>query len=492
MKSTLCVLIVLGVFNLASTKPKIYLIETVDKNGEAGTFGELYNADKGTDYLHEIKLQASKSMLMSPRWPGAREETLQPKIALKTTFRDESNNRNMNNLNMDQGEEEYAVEEYRGERGPGSFPGKEGEEKVCSRSVECGPGLACAPWKNTKNIKTCQTDSTIGQDTDNSEKAIADVGVDVWPWTAYRDTETDACFVFTKHMKCFLKEDLKETGPGPDSCSGQDADNSNFETGDVVTVTAKFWYVSDFESNATEYADGYVRSVNCALRNSRIPVRYKRWGSVQRLPRSHTEMIEETRGESSTYKFNNWFINSLGTDLESHQTLKQSADHIVLMHNEIEVGNAGACLGYGPDSKSIDGEFDGTYSTLLIGSGGGWGFGAYEKTFIHEVGHCLGVSNHNGTCLLGAGENGKPMATLMMFARNFKEDLQMCVPCCGGGNEWIFHFSNPDVFYKGIPTGSERNNNAKVITEESVKISQHGDECWDGFPDENGNMKKLC
>ena len=31
-------------------------------------------------------------MLMSPRWPGAREETLQPKIALKTTFRDESNN----------------------------------------------------------------------------------------------------------------------------------------------------------------------------------------------------------------------------------------------------------------------------------------------------------------------------------------------------------------------------------------------------------------
>ena len=46
--------------------------------------------------------------------------------------------------------------------------------------------------------------------------------------------------------------------------------------GDVVTVTAKFWYVSDFGSNATEYADGYVRSVNCALRNSRIPVRYKR------------------------------------------------------------------------------------------------------------------------------------------------------------------------------------------------------------------------
>ena len=38
-----------------------------------------------------------------------------------------------------------------------------------------------------------------------------------------------------------------------------------------------------------------------------------------------------------------------------------------------------------------------------------------------------------------------------------------------------------------------RSNNAKKITENRVKTSQAGDECWDGFPDEaTGKMRKLC
>ena len=35
---------------------------------------------------------------------------------------------------------------------------------------------------------------------------------------------------------------------------------------------------------------------------------------------------------------NEWFVHSLGRGLGSHQYLKQSADHIVLLHNEVGGG----------------------------------------------------------------------------------------------------------------------------------------------------------
>merc|ERR550519_2297875 len=259
---------------------------------------------------------------------------------------------------------------------------------------------------------------------------------------------------------------------------------------EVVTVTAKFWYVSEFKSNATEHADTYVTGMNKAFENSRIPILYKRWGSVQKLPGSHAEMLATTWGQNNWHKFNDWFVNSLGRDSESHRLLKQSADHIVLMHNEdgMQMGDAqGACTQYGPESKYY-GEFDGEYNTVLIGSGGGSAESSVPL-FAHEAGHCLGIPSHEGYCLPGTGtRRGDATATIMTIS-----DDGSCNPCCGGAGEWILHFSNPDVSYEGIPTGTARNNNAKKITENRVKTSQAGDECWDGFPDEaTGKMRKLC
>jgi len=247
---------------------------------------------------------------------------------------------------------------------------------------------------------------------------------------------------------------------------------------EVVTVTAKFWYVSDFKSNATEHADSYVKTMNTVLENSRIPILYKRWGSVQKLPRSHAEMLADTKFESSDYKFNRWFINSLGKDLKSHQFLKQSADHIVLLHNmDIPLGsNMGACAMW-DEGDVVDGEFDGTYRTLLVASGGHWM--PNDKLYAHEAGHCLGSPGHGGASCVG-----NQHTTLMKMGCS--------EGCCGGYSKWILHYSNPDVNYQGYPTGSAENNNAKRITEARVEYSQAGDECWDGFPDDNRKMTKLC
>ena len=92
-------------------------------------------------------------------------------------------------------------------------------------------------------------------------------------------------------------------------------------TDEVVSITAKFWYVSDFHGNnyiqyfsgggrwndtipetikkswkkdtphnrAQSIANKYVRYMNLALENSKIPIRYMQWGSVQDIGNTEQE-----------------------------------------------------------------------------------------------------------------------------------------------------------------------------------------------------------
>ena len=87
-------------------------------------------------------------------------------------------------------------------------------------------------------------------------------------------------------------------------------------------VTAKFWFVSDFHGNnyiqyyggggkwndsipekiknswnqdnpfnrAQSVVDKYVKYMNLALVNSRIPIRYMQWGSVQDIGQTEVEI----------------------------------------------------------------------------------------------------------------------------------------------------------------------------------------------------------
>ena len=93
-------------------------------------------------------------------------------------------------------------------------------------------------------------------------------------------------------------------------------------TEEVVFITAKFWYVSDFHGNnyiqyfsgggrwndtipekikkswkkdtsykrAQSIAKKYVRYMNLALKNSKIPIRYMQWGSVQDIGNTEQEI----------------------------------------------------------------------------------------------------------------------------------------------------------------------------------------------------------
>ena len=54
------------------------------------------------------------------------------------------------------------------------------------------------------------------------------------------------------------------------------------------------------------------------------------------------------------------------------------------------------------------------------------------------------------------------------------------------------HFSNPDVYYQGVPTGDLLNNNAGYITNNRFKSRDKGSNCLDGKPNENWEFGDNC
>ena len=75
-----------------------------------------------------------------------------------------------------------------------------------------------------------------------------------------------------------------------------------------------------------------------------------------------------------------------------------------------------------------------------------------------------------------------------------------CAPGPSGENRGkVPYWSNPNVQVEGIATGSEIENNAKLMTEEAHTSAAAGTNCLDGNPDEawmnfqsGGNIGNNC
>merc|ERR1719310_41214 len=245
---------------------------------------------------------------------------------------------------------------------------------------------------------------------------------------------------------------------------------------DVVTVTAKFWYVSDFEKrNPEAQADSYVNAINQAFKDSRIPIKYKRWGSVDKLPVTHAQFSTPRRHWQRSLVF----LNAFGDNERGRQRLKESAGHMVIMANKM-YGKAWSCVNFAPWS---DRKYKDTYSTFAV---------TYDDPglFVHEAGHCLGAMHdryttttmnkhdkkyNHGYCL----PNSR-YATVMSYTRN----------CPAPKRQRILYYSNPDVRYKGIPTGDERHNNARMIREQRKYSSTIGSNCM--VKNRWGRLENRC
>jgi len=221
--------------------------------------------------------------------------------------------------------------------------------------------------------------------------------------------------------------------------------------------------------------------MNGALGRSEIAIEYRQWGSVQMLEQTNAEMISHTNDENPNEKF----INALGDSEEARKQLKQSADHIILILDDYP--GPYRCLIFSPWWEMPYTEDYATATVALDAPG----------LFIHEAGHCLGAM-HDRYTSGNAGVNddrynhgyclpGNKYATVMSYTyRCPKNDA-------GDDIERILYFSNPDVSFEGIPTGTDQENNARAIREDRDETSQRGTNCFTGFPEPGSPMgKNVC
>merc|ERR1719402_1985971 len=126
-----------------------------------------------------------------------------------------------------------------------------------------------------------------------------------------------------------------------DDCGG-DSGKDVGDDDDVVTVTAKFWYVNDLDKDPHEVVREYMRAQEETLRNSKIPIKFKKWGKIERLPKSTSQIAGD----------NEKFLNALGRNMRNYQRLKQTADIIVLISNWLPV--ASRCATFSPRDPEFE------------------------------------------------------------------------------------------------------------------------------------------
>ncbi|MFN3316664.1 MAG: T9SS type A sorting domain-containing protein, partial [Raineya sp.] len=87
------------------------------------------------------------------------------------------------------------------------------------------------------------------------------------------------------------------------------------------------------------------------------------------------------------------------------------------------------------------------------------------RVFAHEVGHLFGARHQRPYDTEGPYQHGYTLGTGFLNARRHRTIL------CTGVNNHIEHYSNPNISYRGKPTGNNRANNARWINERGCVVA---------------------
>jgi len=229
----------------------------------------------------------------------------------------------------------------------------------------------------------------------------------------------------------------------------------------LVTYSVKVYYTAEVKKkvpNLPTMVDSVIGKTNQGYINSKIPIRVK------------LHCLEQTeKSEAEGMNTLDTFADSKG----SGSNLRGSADAVALLIMEHPKGSCG--VGYMPNqmkpSEIADWNFpDGMISLSVASCATG------TPVFGHEISHNIGNdhdkydnANHVFPWGLGYHIPGLDVRTLMAYPRP---------PKFGGGYQNDINFySNPDVKFKGVPTGKKGvANAARVIREHRFAIAAIGDE----------------
>merc|ERR1712180_62232 len=220
----------------------------------------------------------------------------------------------------------------------------------------------------------------------------------------------------------------------------------------IVTYSVMFYYTKEFAKVTDDiplYVEQVVAETNQGYINSNIPLRVK------------AHCIEEADLHDVPYGSD--MLSKFGCYKGGYKgDLLNSADAAALLVEEFSVcgiANFGSFMWGGPVSTS--------QKSCALG----------YYTFGHELGHNFG-------CLHDArqGKNWKYSYGLGKHLEGTGKRTNMAYWAPGHGTR-INWYSNPDVMYQGVPTGTENENNARVLREHRFVFAAIGDESKACKPD---------
>ena len=228
----------------------------------------------------------------------------------------------------------------------------------------------------------------------------------------------------------------------------------------LVTFTVKVYYTPEVKKgvkNLAKMVENMIGKTNQGYINSKIPIRVK-LHCLEQTEKSESEGMTTLRA----------FATSKGTGSK----LRGSADAaaLLVMHHATAAGVGVMPMHMKPD-EIASWRFPDMMISLTVAQ-----YATSSNVFGHEISHNFGndhdqYDKQNNVFPWGLGYHipGLDVRTLMAYVRPEKFG--------GGYRKDINFYSNPDVKFKGVPTGKKGvANAARVIREHRFAIAAIGDE----------------
>jgi len=210
----------------------------------------------------------------------------------------------------------------------------------------------------------------------------------------------------------------------------------------VVTYSVMVYYTPQFKiirPDVSQYVEWVIDETNEGYNNSKLPIKIQ------------LHCIEETTFQEDPNIYNMLAIFGKYKPLDE---LRKSADVAVLLVTE--ANSCGVAPGIGT--------FWNGNTISVVEDGCGLGY----YTFGHEIGHNIGAHHANTVNRKYPHGQGKLIAgTRARTIMGYRTDANP---------QRINFWSNPDVMYEGKPTGTKREDNARVWRENRFALAAIGDE----------------
>lgn len=263
----------------------------------------------------------------------------------------------------------------------------------------------------------------------------------------------------------FANDGIIPTNPNGTPIKPPAADGAAPDSGDFVDVM--FVYTASAEgyvggaAQFTALADGIIAYTNTGYADSGINHRLRMAGTYK------TNFVEQANGTHSDYLYKLTYEAGSSDDptgiMDDVFPVRDNlgADIVALLVNTDPYSHGSCGNGWKPSPPDENSHIYG-YSTSSIRC-------SVNRTVSHEIGHNFGASHDIDNAWTGGASDYSYGYRVPGVFRTTMAYASGCNPSCPGVNRW----SNPNMTYQGLATGTAYANNARALNETAYAVANY-------------------